>query len=254
MKESPKTDILDGLLAVAEREFDATVKHFALIEDKAQKTSGLAGLFLAAAFGFMKPESLSALRQQYGLVALGLLFLALLLFVVTVVLCLRAMWLKDVPMAGVSLESQGMAAELVLQIGDELDEEMIFAFKSNELDIWRATITERVTANAAKTPLVQWAQWALTLGILVTAVSLMLLGYAVTPAVPLKQEKPMPETITTPEKKVASPEKTPASGDLRLFKFGSGKSHAIITREAALRQLENKDFIALQLRQINRAK
>jgi hypothetical protein len=34
-------------------------------------------LFLAAAFGFVKPESLATLREQYGLVALGLLYLAL---------------------------------------------------------------------------------------------------------------------------------------------------------------------------------
>ena len=93
MAEFPKLDILDDLLKTAEREFDATVKHFASIEDKAQKTSGLAGLFLAAAFGFMKPESLTALRDQYGISALALLFLALALFVLTVILCLRAKWL-----------------------------------------------------------------------------------------------------------------------------------------------------------------
>lgn len=142
MAEFPKLDILDDLLKTAEREFDATVKHFASIEDKAQKTSGLAGLFLAAAFGFMKPESLTALRDQYGISALALLFLALALFVLTVILCLRAMWLKHVPTVGVSLETQAMSAGLLLQIDAELDEEMVFEYKSNQLDIWRATVAE----------------------------------------------------------------------------------------------------------------
>jgi hypothetical protein len=72
MAEFPKIDILDDLLKTAERDFDAAVKHAASIDDKARKTSGLAGLFLAAAFGFVKPESLATLREHYGLVALGL--------------------------------------------------------------------------------------------------------------------------------------------------------------------------------------
>jgi len=246
MADFPKINILDDLLKTAQREFDATVKHFGIIEEKAQKTSGLAGLFLAAAFGFMKPESLAALREQYGLLALGLLFLALLLFVTSVVLCLRAMWLKDVPTSGVSLESQAMSAEVLLQLPDELDEEMIFAYKSNELDIWRATIAERVSANAAKTPLVQWAQRALTAGIFVTALSLMLLGYALRHAVTLRQERLVPEKIMTPEKK-------PAASLPRTFRFGSGKNPSI-SREEALKTLEDKNFIALQLKRINRAK
>src|SRR5580704_17305797 len=108
MAEFPKIDILDDLLKTAERDFDAAVKHATSIDDKAQKTRGLGGLFLAAAFGFVKPESLVTLREQYGVVALGLLYLALSLFVITVVLCLRAIWLKDVPTSGVSLESQEM--------------------------------------------------------------------------------------------------------------------------------------------------
>ena len=246
MANFPRLDILDDLLKIAEREFDATVKQFASIEEKAQKTSGLAGLFLAAAFGFMKPESLSALQDQYGISALGLLFLALLLFVVTVVLCLRAMWLQHVPTVGVSLETQAMSAELLLQIGEDLDEEMMIAYKSNQLDIWRATIAEHASANAAKTPLVQWAQRTLTTGILVSALSLTLLGYAARPAVPLKQEKPMPEKIT--------PEKKTAAEAPQIFRFGSGKSRAVLTREAVLKKLEDKDFIALQLKQIRRAK
>ena len=247
MAEFPKIDILDDLLKTAERDFDAAVKHAAAIDDKAQKTSGLAGLFLAAAFGFVKPESLATLREQYGLVALGLLYLALSLFVVTVVLCLRAMWLKDVPTSGVSLESQEMSAEFLLQLEDaDLDEEMMVAYRSNKIEIWRSTIAERFTANVAKTRLVHWAQRALTGGILVSAVSLGLLGYAARNAVPLRQEKPMPEKIITPEKK-------PAAGVPKMFKFGSGKTHAM-TREAVLRWLGNKEFIDDQIKHVARAK
>jgi hypothetical protein len=43
--ESPKLDLIDDLLRIAERDFDATFKHGAVVDDKAQKTSGMAGLF-----------------------------------------------------------------------------------------------------------------------------------------------------------------------------------------------------------------
>ena len=179
MADSPHIEVLDDLLKTAERDFEATVTHSALIDDKAQKTSALAGLFLAAAFGFIKPESLTALREQYGSLALLLLYGALACFVATLVLCLRAMWLKDVPTSGVSLESQEMSAEFLLDLTEqELDADMMAAYKRNQVEIWKSAIAERFTANVAKTNLVHRAQQALIAGIFVSAVSLGLLGYA----------------------------------------------------------------------------
>ena len=55
----------------------------------------------------------------------------------------------------------------------------------------------------------------------------------------------MPEN-TTPEKKTAADAP-------QIFRFGSGKSHAL-SREAVLEKLKDKDFIALQLKQIRRTK
>ena len=240
MGESPKLDLIDDLRRIAERDFDATVKHGAVVDDKAQKTGGMAGLFLAAAFGFAKPESLVTLRDQYGISALGLLYLALLLFVVTVLFCLRAMWLKDLPSTGVSLETQDMSAQFLLQLEDsQLDEEMMLAYRSNKIEIWKATIAQRLAANVVQTRLVHRAQRALTGGILVSALSLGLLGYAARNAVPLKQEKPMQEKTITPPKKPA------------VFVPGSGKGHPM-TREAVLRTLQSKEFISEQLKRIPR--
>jgi hypothetical protein len=71
---------------------------------------------------------------------------------------MRAMWLKDVPTSGVSLESQEMSARFLLQFEDaDLDEEMMLAYRSNKIEIWRSTITERFTENVAKTRLVHCA-------------------------------------------------------------------------------------------------
>ncbi|MCU1329727.1 MAG: hypothetical protein JWN34_5097 [Bryobacterales bacterium] len=174
-----RLQILDGLLKTAERNFEAAVKHAATVDDKAQKTSGLAGIFLAVAFGFIKPETLAALRQQYGGLSLGLLYGALFLFVTTVILCLRAMWLRKVPSGGVSIASQELAADFLLTLPEtDLDDEMMAAYKENEVEVWKAAIEERSKANVEKTRLVHYAQVCLTVGILVAAVSMALLGYA----------------------------------------------------------------------------
>jgi hypothetical protein len=172
-------EILDHLLKTAERNFDAAVKHAATVDDKAQKTSGLAGIFLAVAFGFIKPETLVALRQQYGDFSLGLLYAVLLLFVASVGLCLRAMWLQRVPTGGVSLASQELSARILLALPEaDLDDEMMEAYKDNEIEVWKAAIDERAEANEAKTRLVHFAQRCLAAGIFVAAVSIGLLGYA----------------------------------------------------------------------------
>ena len=168
MPDNRQIEILNDLLKTAERDFDATVKHAAAIEDKAQKTSGLAGLFLAAAFGFIKPDSLIALQRQYGNISVSLLYLALACFVISIGLCVRAMWLRKVPASGVSLASQEMPAQLLLQLpAHDLDDEVILAYKTNQVRIWSSAIDERFATNTDKTKLVHYAQRALSAGILV---------------------------------------------------------------------------------------
>jgi hypothetical protein len=57
----------------------------------------------------------------------------------------------------------------------------------------------------------------------------------------------MPERTVTSEKKSAA--------DVpNIFRFDSGKTHEMMTREDVLRRLANKEFIADQLKHIARAK
>lgn len=63
MPDDRRLEILADLLKTAERNFEAAAKHSATIDDKAQKTSALAGVLVA--FGFIKPEGLAALQQRF---------------------------------------------------------------------------------------------------------------------------------------------------------------------------------------------
>jgi hypothetical protein len=252
MAGNRQLEILDDLLNTAERNFDAAVRHAASVDDKAQKASGLASIFLAVAFGFVKPESISALQQQYGTNSLWLLGSVLLLLVASVGLCLRAMWLRKVPVGGISLSSHEMSARFLLQVPlEDLDDELMAAYKDNQIEIWKSAIAERLSANAEKTRLLHYAQRTLAAGILIAAVSLGLLGYAARSAIPSKQEKPMPEQRDTPAKRSVKPAKNnaPPPREKGLY-LPRDRDGAV---KEALETLRDEQFIRLQLASLDRA-
>lgn len=51
-------DTFKSAAQLAAETYKDNVRVAALLDDKAQKTGGLAGLFMAAAFGFLKPDSI----------------------------------------------------------------------------------------------------------------------------------------------------------------------------------------------------
>jgi hypothetical protein len=194
MPDNRQLEIFSDLLVTAEREFDAVVKYGSLVDDKAQKTSGLAGIFLAAAFGFTKPESLIALQTQYGNISLVLLYAALILFVGSVGLCLRGMWLGKVPVNGISVTAHEDVAGLIFGLTDDIDDPLMIVYKESQLGIWKSAINELFQANLEKTHLIHYAQRVLAAGILVAALNLALLGFAARKnAIPSNQENHMPE-------------------------------------------------------------
>ena len=212
MPDNRQLEILSDLLVTAEREFEAVVKYGALVDDKAQKTSGLAGIFLAAAFGFTKPESLIALQTQYGNTSLVLLYAALILFVGSVGLCLRGMWLGKVPVNGISVAAHEDVSRLIFAVSSDIDDGLMIVYKENQLSIWKSATNERFEANAEKTRLVHYAQRLLAAGILVAVLNLALLGFAAHKnAIPSNQENHMPE-----EKQKKSHSRPPEKPQARL--------------------------------------
>jgi hypothetical protein len=192
MPDNRQLEILADLLRTAERNFEAFVKHSATIDDKAQKTSALAGVLVA--FGFIKPEGLASLQQAFGPLALVLLHLILAFLVVSVTLCLRAMWLRKVPIGGISVAAHERSGRVILRFGDDIDDDLMRAYRENQLALWKQAIAERFATNMQKTRLVHHAQRVLALAIFVAALTLGLLAFiALQAAIPLHQEHKMPE-------------------------------------------------------------
>ena len=59
-------DALKDTIKAAADTYKENGRVAALLDDKAQKAGGLAGVFLAAAFGFVKPAEGKALITSYG--------------------------------------------------------------------------------------------------------------------------------------------------------------------------------------------
>jgi hypothetical protein len=84
--------ILNDSLVLCSDTYKENARIATVLEDKAQKTGAIAGLFLAAAFGFAKRDNLSdiiALAGNYGIL---LMVLCVLLFLMCVFTCLRVLW------------------------------------------------------------------------------------------------------------------------------------------------------------------
>jgi hypothetical protein len=178
--ESPRLEILDDLLKTAERNFEAAVKHATTIDDKAQKAGAVAGIILAA--GFLKPEFFATLKDQYGPAAPVPLYMAVFLLLISLLLCLRAMWLRKVPAGGMSLAAHERSARVLLAFWDleKIDEalliSLVVAYRENQLDVWKAAIQSRHEANVVKTRLIHWAQRALAVAVGIAAVSLLMIA------------------------------------------------------------------------------
>jgi hypothetical protein len=168
MPEERNLALLSDLLVTAQRDFDANVKHSASMDDKAQKLSGLSGIFLAVAFGFVRPESLIELRKHFGNPSLLLLGLSLALLVACIVVCLLAMWHREVPLSGISLGAHEDAVNIVREFpSGTIDDELTEFYRQNQIDIWRAATDECRAVNKSKDRFVLWAQILLGLGIVV---------------------------------------------------------------------------------------
>lgn len=89
-----RMQMLSQALAAATDVYKENTRIMALLDDKAQKTAGLAGVFLAAAFAFLRRESIEDLRAAGGAFGMVLLGAALLLFLGCLFLSGLVMWAR----------------------------------------------------------------------------------------------------------------------------------------------------------------
>jgi len=93
-----RLEILKSLLHAGSEGYKENVRINSLLEDKAQKTAGLAGIFLAASLAFIKIDTLSVwpFNRLRILIPLAL---AIILLVCCIGFCLAVLWLRATPNA-----------------------------------------------------------------------------------------------------------------------------------------------------------
>src|SRR5258708_36880307 len=91
-----RLQILSSLVEAGSEEYKENVRINSLLEDKSQKTAGLAGIFLAAALAFIKVDTLSVwpFNRLHILLPLALVIF---LLVVCIRFSLSVMWLPAIP-------------------------------------------------------------------------------------------------------------------------------------------------------------
>src|SRR5436305_8165386 len=91
-----RLEILKSLIDGGSEGYKENVRINSLLEDKAQKMAGLAGVFLTAALAFIKIDTLSVwpFNRLRILIPLSL---AIVLLVCCIGFCLAVMWLRSIP-------------------------------------------------------------------------------------------------------------------------------------------------------------
>jgi len=172
--QSYREDLLKALVAHGAESYKEVVRVASLLEDKAQKTAALAGVFLAAGFGFIKQENLRVDSPLGGSSTLCLLAVALLLLVATVLVCLWVLWIRrqaaPIPMS----EFREYVLELTSLQDAETTEDRQNRSRMDLASQWTAILDQQTATNLKKALRVRAAQCLLTLAILAIATSLLL--------------------------------------------------------------------------------
>jgi hypothetical protein len=145
-----------------------------LLDDKAQKAGALAGIFVAAAFGFIKTNEVNDFTIAYGRYSESLLIGSIILFIFCLGVCLSVMWVRGVPMPLGIVALKRLLSDLSGLSPDELTEQVRRNFYLDQLAIWTKILDLQSAFNRTKGRRLWLAQFLLGAGMLL--VSALLVG------------------------------------------------------------------------------
>lgn len=146
----PRMQLRRDLLQACRAEFAESVRINAALDDKAQKTGALAGVFLAAGFAFLKPENVTLLHTLGRWRAVAPLAAAVLLLMICVTICLRVMWVRVMP-APPSVETLTKLLENVAALPPaELTSQRLENDLRDTTGLWRLSLTSWVAKLRSK--------------------------------------------------------------------------------------------------------
>jgi hypothetical protein len=158
--DNPRVEMLRDVLTSSVDTFKENTRISALLDDKAQKTAGVAGLFLAAAFGFAKKDNLADLSQLLGRSGIGLLAGVVFLFLCSIFASLTVMWAR----AGLGPPAPKNLFEitqLLLKIENGTSEERQENHLRDQIRAWLSVLSTQESVNQSKARRLKTGQWVL---------------------------------------------------------------------------------------------
>jgi hypothetical protein len=167
-----KTELLKRLVDVGEVSYRENARIASVLDDKAQRTSTISGVFLAAGFAALKPETLATLS---GPVMLTLLSMVVALLMVSVGASLVAMWVRRNPPPLSIADISSIARDVLALPEDRITPEVETRVYLDQGRIWSVCVADQDKVNAAKAQLLKFAQVSLALAILTAGTFLAVL-------------------------------------------------------------------------------
>lgn len=167
-----KMELLKRLVDVGEVSYKENARIASVLDDKAQRTSTISGVFLAAGFAALKPETLAKLS---GPVMLSLLSMVVALLMLSVGACLVALWARRNPPPLSVADISSIAGDILALPEDRITPEVQTRVYLDQGRIWSACVAEQDKVNATKARLLKVAQVALALAILTAGMFLAVL-------------------------------------------------------------------------------
>ena len=163
---APFLDPLKDVLAAFKEEYRDLSETWRHLDAKAQGAVATAGVFLAAAFAFVKSFTEGQLPSgdRYVLIATSALL------VVSVALAVLALRIREITAAPVGARLEQLAKDLSLITTDEERRTRAPDFLGEQIDMWRDANTATTKANATKAAFVLASQVTLLLAVLAIAV------------------------------------------------------------------------------------
>lgn len=164
-----RSDAVKNTLQYAFDLFKENERISALLDDKAQKVGALAGVFLAAGFGFLNPANASALLATFGSNGKFVLIPVIGSFVLSIGACLWVMWVKSRPTALKLAAFQNIQLDLSKLRVQDVDEEIELGYYNELLELWVPILAEQTEINQAKGTRLKISQFFVSTGMLFVA-------------------------------------------------------------------------------------
>ena len=163
---SARLELLKDTLATAAENYKDNVRAFAVLDEKAQRTGTIAGVFLAAWFAFIRPETIGSLTRSIGSPATSSLTGVVLLLMFCFLLSLLTMWVGTASPPLNLAHMTEMTDDLLHFSEAELVQDMLEANYGERIAVWTKCIEGQKDIGTRKRVIVFLAQLALLLAIL----------------------------------------------------------------------------------------